>query len=201
MRVVGGRLKGRRLFSSRAASLRPTTDKVREAVFDILASRLRLEGLRVLDLFAGTGAMGIEAMSRGASGAVFVEKDRSAVSVIRKNLEVTRLAESAVVINRDASGAIRALTAKGERFSLVFMDAPYDTPLTAGTIEELATSSILGPGAIIVAETSKRTELDATEGLELTDKRRYGDTALWFFTAAASGTTEAAEGGDGGEGG
>ena len=169
MRVVGGLIKGRRLASFKGREVRPTSDKIREAVFNVLGSITAeevaagevaggsVEDKRVLDLFAGTGALGIEALSRGALDAVFVEKDPRAVEVIRKNLDTCGLEGVASLLKRDALGALGYLRKKEERFELVFMDAPYaEGELTRETLRRLSSSGVLAPGAIVVCETPAR---------------------------------------------
>ena len=183
MRVIGGDLKGRRLAPFRGLGIRPTPDPVREALFNILQGEPAAGG-RVLDLFAGTGALGIEALSRGAEEAVFVDSSRASVSVIRKNIEICGLASRSRVINRDALAALRAFSASGESFDLIFMDPPYESGCVEKALGAIEAGGLLNPGGIVVAEASARTGVDC-EGLSLLrlkGKRRYGDTLLCFFT-------------------
>lgn len=186
MRVIGGTSKGRRLAGFRGPSIRPTSDRVREAVFNVLKGDPPFK--RVLDLFAGTGAMGVEALSRGSSGAVFVEKDPRAVTVIRRNLRLCGFEDRARVFKRDVMSSIRYLSQRGERFDLAFLDAPYkEETFTVSTLGALAGRGLLTPGATVVCETSKRGPgIDVTEikGLELVQKKRYGDTVVYFFGAS-----------------
>jgi len=183
MRVIGGELRGRRLAPFRGMRIRPTSDRVREAVFNVIAARVSLVGLKgVLDLFAGTGAMGIEALSRGVREAVFVDNDKEAVSVIGHNLEAFGLASRARVFKRAAAEAVRALGVNGERFDIIFLDPPYISAQTEQTLEDIKRAGILNPGGMIVAKGSKRTPLDAGGvGFELLDERRYGDTVVYFL--------------------
>jgi 16S rRNA (guanine(966)-N(2))-methyltransferase RsmD len=187
MRVAGGTCKGRRLASFRGRSIRPTSDKVREAVFDMLPGYPGCAGGGgVLDLFAGTGAMGIEAMSRGAARAVFVDSDAGAVAVIRKNLDACGLS-NAVVMRADALAAIRALSRKGEGFSLIFIDPPYGSPLAEAALAAIDASGVLAPGGVAVAETSRRSPLEAAfKNLKKRDERRYGDTIVYFFVMSGA---------------
>jgi 16S rRNA (guanine(966)-N(2))-methyltransferase RsmD len=187
MRVVGGTFKGRQLASFRGRSIRPTSDKVREAVFDLLGSRGGRGFESVLDLFAGTGAMGIEALSRGALRACFVDNDARAVSIIKKNLEacgieVAGRGTPAKVFKRDVHSMIRSLSGSGERFDLIFIDPPYNSSLTEDVLKGPALVRLLSPGGFVVAETSRRTPaLGADEGLEPVCERRYGDTLVYIF--------------------
>ena len=169
MRVVAGRHKGRRLRAPAGEGTRPTADRVREALFSILGS---VDGLRVLDLYAGSGALGIEALSRGAGSATFVESARPALAAIRANLDAT--GDDAEVAAADAIGWLRSA---GEReFDLVFCDPPYDA---AAQIAQPLTDllpRVAAPQALIVTESSKRNPLALD--LPLTAERTYGDTRI-----------------------
>lgn len=159
-------------------SIRPTSDKVREAVFNILPMEFPFK--RVLDLYSGTGAMGIEAMSRGAEEAVFVDKDPASTAVLRKNLDALGL--EAQVLRRDVLDAI-GLLKRGEKFDLIFIDPPYQAGLLDDTLKALDRAALLAPGGYMVAETSKRAPATAVlTGLELIDERKYGDTLVYFYT-------------------
>lgn len=182
MRIVGGALKGRVLSSFKGMSIRPTSDKVREAVFNILPRDFPFK--RVLDLFAGTGAMGIEALSRGAEEAVFIDSDSRAAELVRKNLASCGIAGAGAVYKRGAAGAVRFLSGRGAKFDLIFIDPPYASALAEETLKEIDASGLLNEGALVVVETSKRVPLGAKpENLRLTDERRYGDTLVYFFEA------------------
>jgi pantetheine-phosphate adenylyltransferase len=175
MRVTGGRLGGRRIRVPPGA-VRPTSDRVREALFARLGA---LEGARVLDLFAGSGALGIEALSRGALEAVFVERAGAAIAVVRENLAALGLAGAARVVRGDVPAVLRRLARDGLRFELALLDPPYaEAGVLEQALRELATSGILAPGAIVVAETSRRSALPAVDGLVVLDARRYGDTVV-----------------------
>ncbi len=176
MRVVAGRLGGRRLRAVPGTSTRPTSDRVREALFAILGDRV--EGARVLDLFAGTGALAIEALSRGARSAVLVEQAAPAVAVIRANLDALGLADEATVRRTKAETFLRAGGAGP--FDLVFLDPPYaqGVGVLAGLLAGLARGA-LAPGATVVVESAARAEPPPwPPGLEPGRPRRYGDTAL-----------------------
>jgi 16S rRNA (guanine966-N2)-methyltransferase len=166
---VAGRWGGRRLRAPRGARTRPTADRVREALFSMLGD---VEGAAVLDLFAGSGALGIEALSRGAASAVFVERDAAAAASVRANLEALG-ADAAVVRRQDA---LRYLSTSRGAFDLVFVDPPYDSaPGLAGTLSE-ALPSVLAPDALIVTESRKSHPLELS--LPLLRERRYGDTRI-----------------------
>jgi len=171
MRIVAGRHKGRRLRAPAGAGTRPTADRVREALFSILGP---MDGLRVLDLYAGSGALGLEALSRGAESATFVESARPALAAIRANLDAT--GDEAEVVASDAIRWLRA-AGDGERaFDLVFCDPPYDA--AARIAQPLADllPRVTAPQALIVTESSKRNPL--LIDLPLTDERTYGDTRI-----------------------
>ncbi len=180
MRVVGGALKGRRLASFKGSAIRPTSDKVREAVFNLLAARFPDGFESVLDLFAGTGAMGIEAISRGAARGVFVERDAGAVSVIEKNLTACGIEGSAKVLKREALSALRSLLKDGEGFDLVIIDPPYGSELAEEVLKGMV--RLLNPGGFVVLEASKRTPLTgAPEGLQVVMEKSYGDTLVYLL--------------------
>ncbi len=179
MRVISGNLKGKRLFSVKGQTLRPTSDRVKEAIFDILQGEFRKQ--KVLDLFAGTGALGIEALSRGAERAVFVEGSTRSLSALRRNIEECGLKERAEVLARDVRAGIRILDARGESFELIFLDPPYGRGLARGALEALSQSSIVSNGALIVAEHSLSEELDSIPPFRLVDYRRYRSTRVSFF--------------------
>ena len=176
MRVVAGRLGGRRLLAPPGRDTRPTSDRVREALFSILGP---LDGLRVLDLFAGSGALGIEALSRGAAEAVFVERAPRAAAVVRGNLEALGL--EAAVVRADARAALRDASARADAYDLVFLDPPYRDAAAWGRELSAALPGVLAPGARVVTESDRRAPLDLT--LPLADERRYGDTLLRIHRA------------------
>jgi 16S rRNA (guanine(966)-N(2))-methyltransferase RsmD len=180
LRIIGGSLRGRKLQSFKGQKVRPTSDRVKEALFNILGNGL-CEGASVLDLYAGTGNLGIEALSRGAKRACFVEKERDSLKTLKENLQECGLMERAEIIPIDAVKAIHALEKKGESFDLVFLDPPYYRELADKTIEALGESTILRE-AVVIAEHSARDALKKNYGrLRLKDERRYGDTSLSFF--------------------
>jgi 16S rRNA (guanine966-N2)-methyltransferase len=175
VRVIAGEYKGRRLSTPAGAATRPTADRVREALFSILGP---LDGERVLDLFAGSGALGIEALSRGAQSAVFVDSDRRAIVAIRRNLEA--IGVSAGVRRRDALAYLR--DASERPFDLVFLDPPYSSASElAGPLSERL-PAVLTKDARIVSESDKRNPLELT--LPLLDERTYGDTRIAIHRAA-----------------
>ena len=179
MRVISGTCKGKRLFSLKGLNLRPTSDRVKEAIFDILQDQI--EGRQVLDLFAGTGALGIEALSRGARGAVFVEESPRSLTVLRKNIEECRVKDRAQVLAREVMTGIKILEAKGESFQLIFLDPPYGKGVAHKTLKALAASSIVSPDTMIVAEHAAADDISSIPHLERVDARKYGGTRVSFF--------------------
>jgi 16S rRNA (guanine966-N2)-methyltransferase len=176
MRVVAGLYKGRRLAAPRGTSVRPTSDRVREALFSILGSTV--EGARVLDLFAGTGALAIEALSRGAASATLVENNRSALDAIRANLAPLEGADAELV----RADALHWLEGRRGPYDLVFLDPPYSS---AGKLAEPLTQKLaaaLSPEALIVSESDKRDPLMLAFPLE--DERTYGHTRIAIHRAA-----------------
>jgi 16S rRNA (guanine966-N2)-methyltransferase len=186
MRVIAGRLGGRRLRAPAGRTTRPTSDRVREAVFSMLGE---VAEARVLDLFAGTGALGIEALSRGAHSAVFVERDPGAARVLEANLAALGLAGASAELRRlDALAALEHARGRGETYDLVFIDPPYgrvrptSTAAGAPPAERWGTQlsaslpSLLAPGARVVVESDRRAPVELELALERS--RRYGDTSI-----------------------
>ncbi len=180
MRITGGEFAGRTLRVPRDA-VRPTAERVREALFSMLAHRGALAGARVLDAFAGSGALGLEALSRGAASATFVEKSRAVARVLAENVAALALDSRSRIVMRDASAALRALAAEGARFDLCFVDPPYASDLAAETLAALARGGLLSPHALLVAESDRRHPPGPIEGLALAVERRYGDTLISFY--------------------
>jgi 16S rRNA (guanine966-N2)-methyltransferase len=180
VRIISGYHKGRRLQSIRGTEVRPTADHVREALFNILAQDV--SGSCVLDLFAGTGALGIEALSRGAHFALFIENASQPFAVLRKNLKNFGLLKQSKAMRWDILKNLNCLKPFGNRFDLVFLDPPYHRGLVGVTLSNLLQIQCLVPGAKIVAEHEHNAEVTAPDAsLLLKDRRRYGQTALSFF--------------------
>ena len=178
MRIISGTARGRKLKEPQGLDTRPTTDKVKESLFNII--QFELEGRRVLDLFAGTGQMGIECLSRGAASAVFVDRRKDAFALIKKNLALTGLQDRARVVHGDS---LAFLAGAGESFDLVFLDPPYASGLLEQALERLAAPGfdILAPYGIIVAEHSADRRLDVPAGCRLRKTYRYGKIAVTLF--------------------
>ena len=193
MRIVSGRFKGRPLKAPGDAAMRPTSDKVRQAIFNILehagfAADFSLEGARVVDVFAGTGALGLEALSRGAKYCLFIEDAADSRAIIRENVEALGLTGVSKIWRRDATnlGALDTLAP----FDLAFLDPPYRKGLLAPALKGLATGGWLNPNALVIAEAAEDEAMPVVEGYETMDDRVYGDTRIAFmrrtFTAPAA---------------
>jgi 16S rRNA (guanine966-N2)-methyltransferase len=182
MRIVSGSAGGLHLKVPKGYKVRPTADQVKEAIFNILTSRFPLTDIAILDLFAGTGALGIEALSRGARSAVFVDASPEAQRVIQTNLNATGLRRQGRVIRAYVAKGIKVAEEQGLRFGGVFLDPPYDEGWVDKTLRPLARSTILVPGAWVVVEHSQQEEgAESYSLLALTDRRRYGTTGVSFY--------------------
>jgi 16S rRNA (guanine966-N2)-methyltransferase len=178
MRLTGGLDRGRKLKAPRGLKTRPTGSKVREAVFNILGPAPDGD---VLDLFAGTGALGIESLSRGAKRAVFVERDPRALSALRSNLTELGFADRSLVIGREVQSVLATLAADGRTFEWVFVDPPYAAGVTQGVLEELGNLRLAVSGVVIVEHDKRNLPPEAAGGLQMTNRRFYGDTGLSFY--------------------
>lgn len=192
IRVIAGSAKGRRLKLVPGSTTRPVMDRVKEALFSILGQKI--VGAAFLDLFAGTGSVGIEALSRGASSVLFVEIDRLAVRTIQENLEVTKLGERAVIRRADVFHLLRQPPA--QPFDYIYVAPPQYRSLWLQTLQALDKNPAwIPPGTVVIVQIDPSEELPVTLAhLEAYDQRRYGKTLLWFFVArAAHGSDEAQE--------
>jgi 16S rRNA (guanine(966)-N(2))-methyltransferase RsmD len=172
MRVVAGAYGGRRLAAPDGSATRPTSDRVREALFSVLGASV--QGARVLDLFAGSGALGIEALSRGAASAVFVDRAPHAIGAVRANLAA--LGIDADVRRIEARAWLRTASARSEAYDLVFLDPPYRRAAELGRELSEGLAAVLAPGARVVTESDRRDPLELD--LPVADERRYGDTVI-----------------------
>ena len=183
MRVVGGRLKGRNLASPSSRDIRPTADRLRESLFNILTHAYDdpITDARVLDLFAGTGALGLEAISRGAAFTLFIDNGAEARALLRNNVESLGLGGVTKVYRRDASDLGPAHPV--EPFSLVFLDPPYRMKLAEKALGSLRDGGWLTPGALLIVEEAKDAALAAPDGFEELERRVYDDTEFVFLRA------------------
>jgi len=185
MRIVGGRLGGRTLAAPKSQNIRPTGDRLRESLFNILAHGYddAIAGARVLDLFAGTGALGLEAMSRGAAFALFIDDGAEARALIRQNVEALGLGGITRIFRRDATqlGAVHP----NEPFGLVFVDPPYRKGLAERALVSLRDGGWLAPDALVIVEEATDSGFAAPEGFIEMERRRYDDTEFTFLRRAS----------------
>jgi len=180
MRIIGGSARGRRLKAPKGRALRPTAARVKEALFNILPHDL--SGVKVLELFAGTGNVTVEALSRGAAEAILVDASAQSAKTIRENLRRLELMDRAKVWTTPVKRALRLLGGRRETFDIIFLDPPYDQRLVETTLQMVARGGLLRQTGTLIAEHSIREEIAPRyDGLELRDQRRYGDTVLSFF--------------------
>ena len=181
MRIISGECRGRKLAQIQGRDIRPTSDRVREALFNIIGPAIR--GQRVLDLFAGTGAFGLEALSRGASEAVFVEMAPTSCEVIRKNVAMCRMADKAQLVVHDLVG--HPLPTGLGQFDLIFMDPPYDRGYVETVIKKPGFTNLMVPDAVIIAEQSVReTLVSPLNSLDIYRQKKYSKTFVSFLRLA-----------------
>ena len=182
MKIIAGELKGRRLVTPRGERTRPTADQVRIALMDTLAPAM--DGARVLDLFAGAGGVGLEALSRGAAHATFVERAAAAVAALEENVIALGVTDRARVLRADARRALGRLTREGTRFEVIFLDPPYETALVQSTLVQLGAGEVTTPDAFVVVQHfTKRPPASRVGVLTAYRARRFGETTLTFFRA------------------
>ncbi|MBI1366063.1 MAG: 16S rRNA (guanine(966)-N(2))-methyltransferase RsmD [Alphaproteobacteria bacterium] len=184
MRIVGGKFRGRSILTPKGRDTRPTSDKARESLFNILSHRgdFSLEGARVIDLFAGSGALGFEAMSRGAHWCLFVETDAAARGAIRDNIEALGLFGSTRLHRRSATSLGSKPAGVGPPFTLAFLDPPYREDLAAPAMETLKSGGWLSEDALVVVEQAVEEVPVAVAGFKEIDRRDYGAAQIGFYT-------------------
>jgi len=187
MRVIAGSARGRRLETMAGRAVRPTADRVKEALFSMLISRVALADAVVLDLFAGSGALGIEALSRGAASVTFVEQDRATCKILARNIERCGFTHTAAILALPVRRGLGELARRGARFDGALLDPPYGRDLAAEGLAVLAREALLAPGGWAVAEHHIDDLLaDGYGPLQLTACKRYGSTALTLYQVADS---------------
>ncbi|NNF99070.1 MAG: 16S rRNA (guanine(966)-N(2))-methyltransferase RsmD [Desulfobacteraceae bacterium] len=180
LRVISGTLRGKKLNTLPGSEIRPTADRTKESIFNVLSDSVR--EAQVLDLFAGTGSLSIEALSRGARQVVAIDKSRSAIEVIRKNLAACRMSEQVRLVEWDIIRNLDCIKASIPPFTLVFMDPPYAAPAIEPALSNLHSCGALKIGAVVVIEHDFRVAAPETRyGFNLCDKRKYGKTLVSFF--------------------
>lgn len=185
MRVISGKARGTKLSSIESLSTRPTLDRVKESLFNIIQNNLK--GAVILDLFAGSGQLGIEALSRGADKAYLCDINRDAVKMIKQNLKKTKLKDKAVVINEDYKKALRILNTN-EKFDIIFIDPPYKEDIAVDSIIDIIHESRLKENGIMIIETDEierdLREINKIENIKIIDQRKYGRASLIFIKEA-----------------
>lgn len=187
MRVIRGLQKGRKLKVIKNARIRPATDKVKEAIFNTLNIDLEIEGLEVLDVFAGTGSLGIEALSRGASFCLFIERNDKALEVINENINICSFRDHARAVKNDALKGVKYLTRKGQKFDLIFIDPPYNDVVTLKKVlKEVDEGDLLKDNGDIVIEVEAKTDLQIEYiNIEQVKEKSYGQTKILYFKRKA----------------
>lgn len=170
MRVISGSARGKQLLSVPGMSTRPTTDRVKESIFNIV--QFSVPGAKVLDLFAGTGQMGIEALSRGASETIFVDADKVAAGIIRKNIEGARVADRSTILCQDFHGCLSQL--KNKKFDIIFLDPPYGGKILNDALNHIELFDICASGGIIICESSSQDSVICPKGFSLGREYHYG---------------------------
>ena len=182
MRIISGSARGTKLFTLDGENTRPTLDRVKEPLFSII--NFNLADSVVLDLFAGSGALGLESLSRGAKKAVFCDKNSDAINVIKKNIDKTRFNEKSVIIKKDFEDTIKYLAGGGYKFDIIFLDPPYDTNFILRSLNLIIDKNIINDGTIVIAETDDPERIKnetSSLNIEIFDSRRYGRAYLFFI--------------------
>ncbi len=182
MRVISGKSRGKKLVSLEGDNTRPTLDRVKEALFNII--QFDIQNAVVLDLFAGTGALGVEALSRGAKEAIFCDKAPEAIKVIKQNVTNTNNLDKSTILNKDYNEILENISKQNKKLDIVFLDPPYKTNLAVDALQKIINKNILTEDGIVIIETddiNKEKEILKTEKVEIFDKRKYGSVWLIFI--------------------
>ena len=182
MRVISGKSRGKKIVSLEGDNTRPTLDRVKEALFNII--QFKVQDAVVLDLFAGTGALGIEALSRGAKEAIFCDKVPDAIKIIKQNITNTNNLDKSTIVNKDYKDVLETLSKQNKKIDIVFLDPPYKTNLAIDSLQKIIMGNLLTEDGIIIIETddiNKEQEILKIEKVEIFDKRKYGSVWLIFI--------------------
>ena len=180
MRIISGKARGTKLYTLEGTNTRPTLDRVKESVFNIIQSKL--EDAVVLDLFAGSGAIGIEALSRGASKAILCDKSKEAIEIIKKNIEKTHMNEKAQIFNLDYETCLEKV--KNEKFDIIYIDPPYETDYIYKALQKIKALNITKEESLIIIETDDEQRIEKeiqNINIEIVDKRKYGRATIIFL--------------------
>jgi len=187
MRVIAGICRGMKLKAPHGEITRPTADRVKESLFNIISNRINYQGCRVLDICAGTGSLGIESLSRGAASCTFIEQNRNVSAILAENLIAARIENKSELLTMESHKALKLLSKRGTGYDLVFLDPPYDSGIYLSIAELLCDLGLLSVDSLFIAECSVRKPLPETVGtLIKTDRRVYGDTAIEFYNLERS---------------
>jgi len=180
MRIIAGQFRGRKLFTTHDRSVRPTTDRAKQSIFDMLSHRLNLEGIEVLDLFAGSGSLGLEALSRGAQHVVFVDKAKSAIQVLEKNIASLGCGRRSTVYPADVFWFLKNTR---RRFDLIFVDPPYRLEEIGSLPAAIYRSPVVGDGSVVVMEHSKESEIELSPAMYDVLQKPFGQTTVLILRA------------------
>jgi len=181
MRVITGKARGHKLLAPEGFDTRPTTDRIKESLFNIIAPDL--QNSNFLDLCCGSGAIGIEALSRGAKMAVFVDSAEECQTYVKRNLEFTKLIENATIIKNDAINAVRYLKEKNFEFDIIFMDPPYKSNIAEKALLEISKAGILKKTGYVIVEASKGSDFSKADRFRVIKEKTYGKTTVMVFLA------------------
>jgi len=182
MRVISGEYRGKKLYTLEGMNTRPTLDRVKEALFNII--QFKVPEANVLDLFAGSGSLGIETLSRGANYVVFCDHSCEAIKIIKKNIESTKYVEKSTILNKDYMVALKQISKLDKKFDIVFLDPPYKSEFGIKAIEELIKLDLIAEDGIIILETDdedKKKEIEENKKIKIFDERKYGSVKLIFI--------------------
>lgn len=182
MRVISGEARGKKLYSLEGLTTRPTLDRVKEAIFNIL--QFKIKDTKILDLFSGSGAIAIEALSRGAKEAVLCDNSKEAIKIINKNLEITRQKDKATVINNDYIAVLNKIGKENKKFDIIFLDPPYESDFIVKSLEKIIDLNLLDEDGIIIAETDSNFDkmlISRNTKIKIYDERKYGIVNLIFI--------------------
>lgn len=178
MRIIGGKYKGHNLVSFQAEHIRPTTDRVKETLFNMIQSEI--EGSQALDLFSGTGSLGLEALSRGVEKVIFVEKSKKSIAILEKNIQKLKLQEPYQILNKDVFQFLKSYS--GSAFPLIFVDPPFTEQLADEVIESICQSEVFGLQSLIMIESARKEKLEDEYSKAIrVKKKEFGDKILSFF--------------------